>query len=243
MTGRLILASNSTNPGGEYLDHLEDEVRDLFSGCTQVAFVPYALAGLNSYSTKAEGRFERLGVHLESVHRHPEPAQALSAADGVFIGGGNTFRLLDRMIHHDLIEPIRALVAGGGPYLGTSAGSNVACPTIGTTNDMPIIRPPTFEALGLVPFQINPHYIERDPDTPHGGETRRQRLAEFHEENDTPVIGLREGSWLAVQESLILRGHHPALLFRRGIEPTEIWPGEIPQQYLRNNAPPGEGML
>jgi dipeptidase E len=237
MTKRLILASNSTNPGGEYLGHLEDAVSNLFSGCTQVAFVPYALADIDGYSTTAEEKFESLGIQLVSVHRHPEPAQALSAADGIFIGGGNTFRLLDRLIRHELIEPIRNLVTDGGPYLGTSAGSNVACPTIGTTNDMPIVQPPTFEALGLVPFQINPHYIERDPDTPHGGETRSQRLAEFHEENATPVVGLREGSWLEVQEGIILQGPHPALLFRRGFEPVELAPGEISQQYLRSNAP------
>jgi dipeptidase E len=237
MTRRLILASNSTNPGGEYLGHLEAAISSLFSGCTHVAFVPYALADIDGYSTKAEGKFESLGIQLGSVHRHPEPAQALSAADGVFIGGGNTFRLLDRLIRHRLIEPIRDLVADGGAYLGTSAGSNVACPTIGTTNDMPIVQPPSFEALGLVSFQINPHYIERDPDTPHGGETRRQRLTEFHEENNMPVVGLREGSWLEVQESVILQGPHTALLFRRGFEAVELAPGEISQQYLRINAP------
>lgn len=243
MTRRLILASNSTNPGGEYLGHLEDAIRHHFLDSTTVAFVPYALADLDGYGTTAERKFESLGIRLESVHRHPEPAQALSAADGVFIGGGNTFRLLDRLIRHDLIEPIRDLVREGGPYMGTSAGSNVACPTIGTTNDMPIVQPPTFSALGLVSFQINPHYIERDPDTPHGGETRRQRLAEFHEENETPVVGLREGSWLEVGERLVLRGPQPAILFRRGSEPVEIEPGAVPEQYLPNNAPPGEGML
>ncbi len=237
MTSRLILASNSTNPGCEYLGHLEDAISNLFSGCAHVAFVPYAHGDIGAYSTTAEVKFESLGIELGSVHRHPEPAKALAAADGVFIGGGNTFRLLDRMIRHKLIEPIRDLVANGGAYLGTSAGSNVACPTIGTTNDMPIVRPPSFEALGLVSFQVNPHYIERDPDTPHGGETRRQRLAEFHEENAMPVVGLREGSWLEVKESVILQGPHSALLFRRGFEAVELAPGKISQEYLRNNAP------
>lgn len=238
MTRRLILASNSTNPGSEYLGHLEDAIRRHFDGSTRVAFVPYALADLDGYSSTAEGTFESLGIHMESVHRHPAPAQALSAADGVFIGGGNTFRLLDRLIRHDLIEPIRRSVADGRPYLGTSAGSNVACPTIGTTNDMPIVEPPTFEALGLVSFQINPHYIERDPDTPHGGESRRQRLAEFHEENGVTVVGLREGSWLEMQETIILHGPHPATLFRRGFEPMELAPGVIPERYLPNKATP-----
>lgn len=244
MTRRLVLASNSTNPGEEYLDHLEDTIRLLFSGCSTVAFVPYALADLDGYSAVAEARLGRLGIRLESVHRKPVPRRALSTADGLFIGGGNTFRLLDRLITHGLIEPIRELVADGGPYLGTSAGSNVACPTIKTTNDMPIVEPPSFGALGLVPFQINPHYIERDPDTSHGGETRRQRLAEFHEENETPVIGLPEGSWLAVQEtSTVLHGTTPALVFRPGVEPTEIGPGEFPREYLLNSAPSGRAML
>ncbi|HSJ28496.1 MAG TPA: dipeptidase PepE [Acidimicrobiia bacterium] len=242
MTGRLILASNSSNPGGEYLGHLEEAIRHHFSDSTTVAFVPYALADLDGYSATAEGRFESLGVSLESVHRHPEPARVLAAADGVFVGGGNTFRLLDRLIRLGLVEPIRDLVAGGAPYMGTSAGSNVACPTIGTTNDMPIVQPPSFDGLGLVPFQINPHYVERDPDTPHGGETRRQRLAEFHEENDIAVVGLREGSWLDVGASTVLRGPHPAVLFRRGFESMAIEPGEIPDHLLRKNAPPS-GML
>lgn len=243
MTRRLVLASNSTNPGGEYLDHLEDTIRLHFSGCSNVAFVPYALADLDGYSATAEARFGRFGVRLQSVHRHDAPARAVSAADGVFIGGGNTFRLLDRLISHQLIEPVRQLVTDGAPYLGTSAGSNVACPTIKTTNDMPIVQPPTFAALGLVSFQINPHYIERDPDTPHGGETRRQRIAEFHEANDIPVLGLREGSWLETNQRTSLQGPHPALLFRRGLEPLEIRPGEIPEEYLANNAPPAEAML
>lgn len=243
MTGRLVLASNSTNPGQKYLDHLEDTIRLLFGGCSSVAFVPYALADLDGYSATAEARFGRLGIHLQSVHRHDHPARAVSAADGIFIGGGNSFRLLDRLISHGLIGPIRELATDGVPYLGTSAGSNVACPTIKTTNDMPIVQPATFKALDLVSFQINPHYIERDPDTPHGGETRRQRIAEFHEENETPVIGLREGSWLVAGERLILRGPHPALLFRRGFEPLEIRPGEVSGEYLANNAPPGPAML
>lgn len=233
MTQRLVLASNSTNPGSRYLDHLDDTIRTHFAGCSNVAFVPYAMADLDGYGAIAEERFDRLGIRLESVHRKEVPARRLSTADGIFIGGGNTFRLLDRLIRHQLIEPVRRLVADGVPYLGTSAGSNVACPSIGTTNDMPIVAVPTLTALGLVGFQINPHYIERDPDTPHGGETRRQRLAEFHEENDTPVIGLPEASWLVVQADVVsFHGSGPCLVFRRGLDPTEIWPGEIPHEYL-----------
>jgi dipeptidase E len=147
------------------------------------------------------------------------------------------------MIQHDLIGAIRDRVGDGIPYLGTSAGSNVACPSIRTTNDMPILQPPTFDSLGLVPFQINPHYIERDPDVPHGGETRRQRLAEFHEEADMPVVGLPEGSWLTIEDKVVLHGRRPALLFRRGSQPSEIGLGEIPWEHLTNDAPPGRRKL
>lgn len=233
MSRSLVLASNSTNPGEGYLDHIEATIRQLYAGCSTVAFVPYALADTDAYGTIAEARFGALGICLKSVHREASPARAVSAADGVFVGGGNTFRLLDRLLHHQLVEPVRELVAAGGPYLGTSAGANVACPTIKTTNDMPIVEPPTFRALGLVDFQINPHFVERDPDTPHGGETRRQRLAEFHEENETPVIGLPEACWLTVRDTgVVLEGAGPALLFRRALEPVEIPPGEIPRDYL-----------
>lgn len=243
MTGRLLLASNSTNPGGAYLDHLGEAILAHFSGAERVAFVPYALADTDAYASSAEAAFATLGIHLESVHRHRDPARALSDASGVFVGGGNTFRLLDRLIHHRLIGAIRDLVASGGGFMGTSAGSNVACPTIRTTNDMPIVEPPTFRALGLVTFQINPHFVERDPDTPHGGETRRQRLVEYHEENALPVVGLREGSWLEIRDSVALRGPHPATLFRRGLEPVEVGPGEAVHEYLADRAPSAEEIL
>lgn len=243
MSTVLILASNSTNPGSGYLSHLEKVIRDTFKMRGKVAFVPYAIADLDGYATVAEDKFKSLGVELVSIHRDADPTKALTTAEGVFVGGGNTFRLLDRLIRYDLIQPIRELVANGGPYMGTSAGSNVACPTIQTTNDMPIVHPRTFAALDLVPFQINPHYVERDPDTAHGGETRTQRLAEFHEENATPVIGLPEGSWLAVDRTLSLYGPSPATLFRRGMQPTEIRPGVIPEEYLGNDAPPSSRKL
>ena len=238
MMGRLLLASNSTNPGKEYLSHLSAAIVDLFSGSTAIAFVPYALADLDAYSATAERSFKSLGLNLRSIHRQDDQAKAISQADGVFIGGGNTFRLLDNLVRRELVEPIQRLVREGGSYMGTSAGSNLACPTIRTTNDMPIVQPATFDSLNLVTFQINPHYLERDPDTAHGGETRRQRLAEFHEENTAPVIALPEGSWLEVNKSVILGGPHRALLFRRGFEPTELNPGELSPGYLRPTASP-----
>lgn len=226
---RVVLASNSTNPGGGYLDHLEDEILTHFGNCHRLCFIPYALHDLDRYAATAERRFADFGLKLSSVHRSSVPCDALAGADGVFVGGGNSFRLLDRAVRLGLMEPIRALVLGGTPYLGTSAGSNLACPTIMTTNDMPIVEPPTFRALGLVGFQINPHYVDRDPDIPHGGETRAQRIAEFHEEQSLPVIGLREGSWLVVAEqSIELRGTLSALIFRQRMPPTEVKPGPVP---------------
>ncbi len=225
---RLLLASNSTNPGQGYLDHLADELLEHFAESRPVAFVPYALHDLDGYASTAKKRFEELGLHLVSIHESADPAAALLDCEGIFVGGGNTFRLLERMMALSLIGPIRVLVRTGVPYLGTSAGSNVACPSITTTNDMPIVQPPDLDALGLVDFQINPHYVDRDPDVPHGGETRQQRIMEFHEENSTPVIGLREGSWLSITDDAVeLRGPNPARLFRAGAEPRELQPGPI----------------
>jgi len=225
---RLLLASNSTNPDGAYLAHLAEDLRGILPATEPIAFVPYALADLDAYADRAETTFRELGLDLRSIHRADDPADAVARSAGVFVGGGNTFRLLDRVIGTGVDGAIRELVAEGAPYVGTSAGSNLACPSIMTTNDMPIVRPSTFDALGLVSFQINPHYVDRDPDVAHGGETRRQRIAEFHEEWPTPVVGLREGSWLAVAGSEVeLRGPANALLFRPGSEPRHLEPGRI----------------
>lgn len=161
------------------------------------------------------------------------------SADGVFVGGGNSFRLLKRLYETGLVEGIRQVVRRGDPYMGASAGSNVACPTIKTTNDMPIVEPPTLEGLGLIRFQMNPHYVDRDPDVPHGGETREQRIAEFHEENTAPVIGLREGSWLLVgADGVTLAGVKTARLFLIGEPPVELDPGPIALELLKVPPPP-----
>lgn len=224
----LLLASNSTNPGSGYLDHLEEDIVRHFRDSSSISFIPYAISDADGYATEAERRFAELGLRLTSVHRSDPPRHALATTDGVFVGGGNSFRLVDRVIRFGLADEIRSLVEAGVPYLGASAGSNIACPTIMTTNDMPIVEPPTFQGLGLVGFQINPHYVDRDPDTPHGGETREQRIAEFHEEQALPVVGLREGSWLAIRAGEVeLRGALPARVFRRGSPPAEVQPGPI----------------
>jgi dipeptidase E len=168
-----------------------------------------------------------LGFELESIHdAHDGPRSAVERAEAIFIGGGNTFRLLDALWRNDLIEPIARRVRGGVPYIGSSAGSNVACVTIKTTNDMPIVQPPAFEALSLVPFNINPHYIDPVPGSTHMGETREERILQFHEENLPPVVGLREGAWLRVDDTVVtLEGSTGARLFRRAQPPEEFLPG------------------
>jgi dipeptidase E len=222
---RLLLISTSTVYGTGYLDHAEPEIRDHLSGIKRILFVPYALADQNGYAAKARIRFQAMGIGLDSIHDAKDPRVALEHAEAIFIGGGNTFRLLKALYDNGLVEPIRNRVKRGMPYMGASAGSNVACPTIRTTNDMPIVEPPSLDALNLFPYQLNPHYIDPDPGTTHMGETREERLLQYLEENDGPVIGLREGSYLRVTEGKIwLKGLKPARIFRRGRDPLELSP-------------------
>lgn len=228
----LLLISNSTNPGEGYLDHCAGLLAKHFQG-RSVAFVPYALADLDGYADRAESRFAELGVELRSVHRSNDPAREIRESGGVFVGGGNTFRLLARCRSLGLLAAIQDLVLGGSPYAGASAGSNLACPTIKTTNDMPIVDPRGFEALGLFPLQINPHYVDRDPDAAHGGETREQRIAEFHEESTTPVIGIREGSVLEHEAGRTrLLGPNQARLFLSGELPRELNSGSFVEEFV-----------
>jgi dipeptidase E len=225
---RLMLVSNSTLYGSGYLDHCADAIASFLGpSITRVLFVPYALFDRDGYAAKARARFEAMGYGLESAHDFPGgPVRAVEEAEALFIGGGNTFRLLDALWRHALVEPIRRRVSAGMPYLGASAGSNVACPSIRTTNDMPIVEPPSFAALDLVPFNINPHYQDPMPGSTHMGETREQRIAEFHEENAPPVVGLREGAWLRVEGSAVLfQGVNGARLFHRGQAPIELASG------------------
>jgi dipeptidase E len=168
---RLLLVSSSKVHGSGYLEHCEDEVQRLFADCGRVLFVPYALFDRGAYAAQARQRFAEMGFELDSIHDAADPVAAVQQAEGIFIGGGNTFRLLAELQSRRLLEPIRRRVEAGCPYLGTSAGSNVACPTIRTTNDMPIVEPESFSALGLVHFQINPHYLDADPHSTPQGET------------------------------------------------------------------------
>jgi dipeptidase E len=224
-TRRLLLISNSTLHGSGYLDHAETEIRDFLGELKHVLFVPFALFDRDKYTATAQARFQKMGYELTSIHTAANPVQAVRETEAMFIGGGNTFRLLKALYEFDLLDVIRERVDLGMPYIGSSAGSNMACPTIRTTNDMPIVQPPSFNALGLVSFQINPHYLDPDPNSTHKGETREERIVQFLEENETPVVGLREGAMLRIENGeTILRGSTGARIFRRGYEPLEISP-------------------
>ena len=234
MPRRLVLASTSKVHGTGYLDHLLPWLEGLFAGVGRLLFVPYALHDLDGYTGTVRQRFAALGVEVDGIHRAGDPVAAVDAAEAIFIGGGNTFRLLDRLLRGALVEPIRRRVLGGLPYLGASAGSNVAGPTIRTTNDMPIVRPASFRALGLVDFQINPHYVDPDPGSSHMGETRDTRLREFHEENETPVVALREGALLEVEdERVTVAGEPGGKLFQPGAEPRPLVAGDRVDRLLR----------
>jgi dipeptidase E len=223
---RVLLISNSTLYGSGYLDHAETEICDFLRGRKRVLFVPYALYDRDSYAILAQKRFEKMGFDLTSIHTASDPTQAVNQTEAVFIGGGNTFRLLKALYDFDLINQLRTRVAEGMPYVGSSAGSNVAGPTIKTTKDMPIVQPPSFDALGLVPFQISPHYLDPDPNSTHMGETQEERILQFLEENDTTVAGLREGAMVRVENDVtILKGAAGARLFRKGMEPVEVETG------------------
>jgi dipeptidase E len=231
---RILLISNSTVYGGGYLDHAEAEIRDFLGDTRRVLFVPFALYDRDSYAASARERFAKMGYELSSVHDAADPVEAVAETDAIFVGGGNTFRLLKTLYDRQLLDPIRQRVAEGMPYIGSSAGSNIAGPTIRTTNDMPIVQPPSFDALGLVSFQLNPHYLDTDPDSKHMGETREKRIQEFLEENDTPVLGLREGAIARCENGrVMLKGSTGARIFRRGHEPVETLPGDQLDDLLR----------
>jgi dipeptidase E len=222
----LLLSSSVCHPTG-YLDHAEEEIRDLLGAVRRVMFLPYALFDRDAYAAKAAERFGKMGYAVDPAHRTADPIDAIENAEAVFVGGGNTFRLLKALYELDLLEPLRRRAREGMPYIGASAGSNVAGMTIGTTNDMPIVQPPTFEALGLVNFNLNPHYLDPDPASTHKGETRDERIAQFLEESVTPVVALREGAMLRIDSHTVtVRGKDGGRLFRRGRKPVEIETGE-----------------
>lgn len=228
---RLLLGSGGYRTP-ERVALLATEMRQFFGAVPRLLFVPYALADHDGYVAKLIERGLHGGYELDGIHRHADPIQAVEKAEAIYVGGGNSFRLLHTLYEKDLLEVIRDRVHGGMPFLGISAGCNMACPTMKTTNDMPIVQPPSFTALGLVPFQINPHYYNGQNFVQHGaeyqqhfGETRDERIKEFHEMNDLPVVGLWEGGKLRVVDRRIDLLGAPARLFRRGQEPVDHAPG------------------
>ncbi len=230
MKRNLLLISNSTLHGSGYLDHCADEICKFLDGKKEVLFIPYARpSGITheEYTDIAKKRFEKMGYKLTGIHKYKIPKEAVKSAEAIFIGGGNTFVLLNELYKTDIITEIRKKVKKGTPYIGTSAGSNVACKSIKTTNDMPIVYPPSFEALNLVPFNINPHFIDPDPKSTHKGETRETRINEFHFLNSEYVVGLREGAILHVlDDKITLKGTTGAKIFKKNKKPMEFKPGD-----------------
>ena len=236
--GRLLLLSNGSElVGNEPTEFAQGAVRNfLGASVRRVLFVPFAavVRTYDEYAARVRRRFGPLGYEVESIHEADEAVAAVERAEAIAVGGGNTFHLLRGLYEAGVIEALRARVEGGSPYVGWSAGSNVACPTIKTTNDMPIVEPPTLRALGLVPFQINPHYTDAAL-AGHQGETRDERLLEFvHANPGVRVVGLREGTMLRVEgQEVTLVGNRPARLFLKGEEPRELSPADSFSFLLR----------
>lgn len=238
----LLLLSTSTVHGTRFLEYAEARIREFLPRGTAVLFVPFARPGgmsHDAYTDLARARFGEIGYELTGLHELDDPEAAVGDADAVFVGGGNTFVLLKTLYDLALVDTLRERVVAGMPYMGSSAGSNLAGLTIGTTNDMPIVQPGSFRALGLVPFNLNPHYLDPDPGSTHMGETRETRIAEFHHFNRQPVLGLREGAMLRVKGAEArLQGHRGARLFRAGIEPQEL-DSEADVSFLLDSDPRG----
>lgn len=224
MAADLLLLSSSTVSGGGYLRHAMGAVEELLGDRRTVHFAPYALADHDGYTRRVQAALEPIAVQVVGLHEVDDPRAAIEEAGVLFVGGGNSFRLLRDLQRLGLVEPVRRRVdAGALRFMGSSAGTNMACPSLRTTNDMPIVRPTSFECLSLIPFQINPHYPDPDSGSRHMGETRDQRIGEFLEENDVPVLGMREGAWLRRREhELVLDGPNGARLFRRGAAPLQL---------------------
>lgn len=225
----LFIASTSTVHGSGYLDYILKDLKMFFKDASEVLFIPYARpSGISheDYTTVVAEAFDKIEKTVKGIHEFNNPTHAIEQAKGIFTGGGNTFVLINQLYRNSLLEPLKIAINNGSPYLGTSAGSNICGLTINTTNDMPIVYPPSFKALGLLPFNINPHYLDPDLKTTHKGETRETRIKEFHQFNTQPVIGLREGSWLEVKNSsIILKGGLQARIFEHGKEPYEVETG------------------
>ena len=224
----LIIASTSTVHGGDYLEYLYPVLENHFANCETIVFIPYARPGgitHDEYTETVQKAFSKINKKVVGLHTFENPAAALANAEGIFTGGGNTFLLVTQLYQNKTMEALSKAIASGTPYLGTSAGSNITGISMQTTNDMPIIYPPSFTTLGAIPFNLNPHYLDADTQSKHMGETRETRIKEYHAFNDTSVLGLREGSWLDVKgDTIILKGTLTARWFTQNQEPIELLP-------------------
>lgn len=224
----LLIASTSTLHGSDYLAYLMPEIESHFTNCDEIIFIPYARPGGMShddYTARVKTAFSKINKSVKGLHEFEHPVAAIENAEGVFTGGGNTFLLVKQLHENNVMKSLQDAINKGIPYLGSSAGSNITGISMQTTNDMPIVYPPSFETLGAIPFNLNPHYLDPDLKSNHMGETRETRIKEFHAFNSLPVLGLREGSWLDVKgEKIILKGNLTARLFLNNEEPKEIEP-------------------
>ncbi|MDR2238025.1 MAG: dipeptidase PepE [Chryseobacterium sp.] len=225
----IILASTSTIFGGEYLEYLREELIQLYKGIDEIIFIPFARPGgisHDDYTAKARAFFETLGIKVKGLHEFDNKTEALNDAKGYFTGGGNTFLLVKTLHEEGLMNVLKSNVEKGKAYLGCSAGSNIGGQNMKTTNDMPIVYPPSFDCMGLVPFNINPHYLDPNPDLKHNGETRETRIKEFLTQNDIKVVGLREGNWIRrISDTITVEGSELTRIFEKGKEPYEIEAG------------------
>jgi dipeptidase E len=223
---KMIIASTSTLHGGNYLDYLLPSLENHFKDCHELLFIPYARPGgisHDDYTAIVRVAFAKINKVVKGLHEFENPVNAIENAQGIFTGGGNTFLLVTQLYQNLVMERLKQMVENGTPYLGSSAGSNITGLSMQTTNDMPIIYPPSFKTLGLLPFNLNPHYLDADIQSKHMGETRETRIKEFHAFNEIPVLGLREGSWLEVIGSeIMLKGNLSARLFRQNETPIEL---------------------
>jgi dipeptidase E len=223
---KALLASTSTLHGQEYLEYLLPEIKLFFKEAEEVIFIPFARPGgisHDEYTRKAAEAFNKVGIKVRGLHEFSDMQAAVTSAKGIFTGGGNTFLLVSELYRNKLMPVLQEAIKNGTAYMGTSAGTNIAGLTMQTTNDMPIVHPPSFKTLGIVPFNINPHYLDPDANSTHKGETRETRIKEFHKINTQPVVGLREGSWLLVQNNKIeLKGELGARIFKSEKVPFEV---------------------
>ena len=233
---KLIVASTSTVHGSGYLEYILPTLTNFFKEASTILFIPYARASgktYDEYTDIARKAFATINKEVKGIHEFDNPKEAVQQAEAIFTGGGNTFELVNQLYKNDIIPDLTKAVENGTPYLGTSAGSNICGVTMMNTNDMPIVYPPSFTTLGFIPFNINAHYLDPNPDSTHMGETRETRIKEYHIFNETPVLGLREGSWLEVNgDSIMLRGNYTARLFKQGKDAEELDTNTEVSQYF-----------